>query len=111
MALSALADEYLDHAHRKFAEKTYKYKAYVYREFLAFAGDMPAKQISIQRIEAYLRTRPTNLNYNRHRKDLCALFTWAYRPRMISENPCHFWTGCRSQGFNGRDLRPKRCRR
>ena len=90
MALSALANEYLDHAQRKFAEKTYKYKAYVYGKFLAFVGDIPVGEINIQRIEAYLRTRPTNINYNRHRKDLCALFTWAYRRRLIRENPCHF---------------------
>jgi integrase len=90
MAFSALANEYLDHAKRKFADKTYQYKVYVYRQFLAFVGDIPVVQITIQRIEAYLRTRPTNINYNRHRKDLCALFTWAYRRRIISDNPCHF---------------------
>jgi integrase len=90
MAFSGLANEYLDHAYRKFASKTYKYKAYVYRQFLGFAGDIPVGQITIQRIEAYLRTRPTNNNYNCHRKDLCALFTWAYRRQIISENPCHF---------------------
>ena len=90
MAFSVLANEYLDHAKRKFAEKTYKYKAYVYRQFLKFAGDITAREITIQRIEAYLRTRPTNINYNRHRKDLCALFTWAYRRRFIGENPCYF---------------------
>ena len=43
MAFSALANEYLDYAKRKFAEKTYKYKAYVYRQFLAFAGDIPVR--------------------------------------------------------------------
>jgi integrase len=90
MAFSVLANQYLDHAKRKFAEKTYKYKVYVYQQFLVFAGDKATGEIGIQRIEAYLRTRPTNINYNRHRKDLCALFTWAYRRRMISENPCHF---------------------
>ncbi len=90
MAFSVLANEYLDHARRKFAEKTYKYKVYVYQQFLTFAGDKTTSKISIQLIEAYLRTRPTNINYNRHRKDLCALFAWAYKRRMVSENPCHF---------------------
>lgn len=84
MAFSALANEYLDHARRKIVEKTYKYKAYVYQQFLKFAGDIPAREITIQRIEAYLRTRPTNINYNRHRKDLCSLFPWAYRRRILS---------------------------
>jgi len=87
---SALANEYLDHARRKFADKTYKYKVYVYRKFLEFTGDVSIRGITIQIIEAYLRTRKTNINYNRHRKDLCALFNWAYRRRVIGENPCHF---------------------
>ena len=90
MAFSELANDYLDHAVRKFAGKTYKYKAYVYGKFRAFVGDIPVGEINIQRIESYLRTRPTNINYNRNRKDLCALFTWAYRRRLIRENPCHF---------------------
>jgi integrase len=90
MAFSELANDYLDHARRKFADKTYKYKAFVYRQFLAFSGDTPVSKLSIQIIEAYLRSRLTNINYNRHRKDLCALFTWAYRRRLIRENPCHF---------------------
>ena len=30
MAFSTLANKYLDHAKRKFADKTYKYKVYVY---------------------------------------------------------------------------------
>jgi integrase len=90
MAFSVLANEYLDYAKRKFAEKTYKYKVYVYQQFLAFAGDKNTREISIQLIEAYFRTRPTNINYNRHRKDLCALFAWAYKRRMIRENPSPF---------------------
>ena len=90
MALSALANDYLDHAKRKFAEKTYKYKAYVYRNFWGLWETFQSRKSPSERIEAYLRTRPTNINYNRHRKDLCALFTWAYRRRLIRENPCHF---------------------
>ena len=90
MASSALANEYLDHAKRKFADKTYHYNVYVYRQFLAFVGDISVVQVTIQCIGAYLRTRPTNINYTRHRKDLCALFTWACRRRIISENSCHF---------------------
>ena len=86
MAHSALANEYLDHAKRKFAEKTYKYKVYVYQQFLAFAGDKTISEINTQLIESYLRTRPTNINYNRHRKDLWPLFAWGYKRRMIREN-------------------------
>ena len=87
---SALANEYLDYAQRRFVERTYKYKVYVYRKFLAFAGNIPVSEITIPLIEAYIRTRSTNINYNRHRKELCTLFTWAYRRRLMAENPCHF---------------------
>jgi len=90
MAFSALANEYLDFSRRRHARKTYKYKAYVFRSFIAFAGDLPLNQINLFLLEAYLRTRPTNTNYNRHRKDLCALFAWAWRRRLIPENPCFF---------------------
>ncbi len=90
MAFSMLANDYLDYAQRKFAGKTYAYKAYVYREFLAFAGDIQVKEITILIIDAYLRTRSTNINYNRHRKELCAIFNWGYRRRLMTENPCHF---------------------
>jgi integrase len=87
MVFSDLANNYLDHAQRKFTTSTYKFKANVYREFLALAGDLQVEHITIQIIEAYLKTRPTNINYNRHRKELCALFTWARRRRYLAENP------------------------
>lgn len=87
---SEVASEYLDYAERRFAVKTYKYKAGVYRSFLAHAGDLPLSSITVSLIEGYLRTRHSNINYNRHRKDLCALFVWAWKRRMIAENPCHF---------------------
>jgi hypothetical protein len=41
MAFSALANEYLDHAKRKFAYNPYQDKVYVYRQFLLFVGDIP----------------------------------------------------------------------
>ena len=87
MAFSMLANDYLDYAQRKFAGKTYAYKAYVYREFLAFTEDIKVKEITISIIDAYLRTRNTNINYNRHRKELSALFNWGYQRRLLAENP------------------------
>lgn len=48
MAFSALANEYLDQAKRKFADKTYQDKVYVYRQFLLFVGDIPVVQITMQ---------------------------------------------------------------
>jgi integrase len=85
-----LANEYLEYAERRFAEKTWKYKAGVYRSFMNHAGDLPIEKITIPTIESYLRTRHSNINYNRHRKDLCALFSWAWKRRMLPENPCFF---------------------
>jgi integrase len=41
-------------------------------------------------LEVYLRSRSTNTNYNRHRKDLCALLTWAWKRQKIEQNPCFF---------------------
>lgn len=90
MAFSELANEYLDYASRRFAIKTYKYKAFVYRKFLEFTGDLPGNAITGAIIEGYLRTRQSNTNYNRHRKDLCALLAWAWKRKFILENPCFF---------------------
>ncbi|MFA4903026.1 MAG: tyrosine-type recombinase/integrase [Desulfobaccales bacterium] len=88
MDFKELANLYLDYAERKFVPKTYKYKASVYRQFLEHCGTLPAEKITIPIIESYLKTRQGNINYNRHRKDLCALFHWAYRRRLIPENLC-----------------------
>jgi integrase len=85
---STIANLYLDQAERKFAAKTYKYKRYVLGSFLAHAGDIPVDRITVPLIESYLSTRKTNTNYNRHRKDLCALFTWAWRRGLMADNPC-----------------------
>jgi len=85
---SALANEYLDHAQRRFINKTYKYKASVYRSFITYCGDVPLTGLTIPLVESYLRTRPSNTNYNSHRRDLCALFAWAWRRKLLNENPC-----------------------
>lgn len=87
---SELANEYMDDASRRFAKKTYKYKAFVFRSFMAHVGDIQLSQISIPLIESYLRTRHSSINYNRHRKDLCALFSWGWKRRYLPENPCFF---------------------
>ncbi len=81
---------YLDWCRRKFSDKTQKYKAYVYREFGKFAGDLPLPAISITLLEKYLDTRTTNTNYNRHRRELCALLRWAWKRRMFPEDICAF---------------------
>lgn len=88
MVFSAVANDYLDDAARRFARKTYDYKKYVYRSFVGFAGDIPIDTITPQLIHKYLSTRATNSNYNSHRKDLSALFHFAVkRLKLISHNP------------------------
>lgn len=89
-AFSEVANEYLDYAARRFVIKTYKAKAAIFRAFVSFAGDVPIQQMGLSLLESYLRTRPGNSRYNRHRKELCALLAWAWRRRKIDENPC-FW--------------------
>ena len=90
LAFSTLANSYLDQAKRRFTPRTYKFKVNVYREFLAFGGDLPAAEITLPLLEAYLKTRSGNINYNRHRKELYALFNWGCRRRYLRENPCTY---------------------
>jgi hypothetical protein len=85
-----VANEYLDHSQRRHAKKTYKQKVSVYKAFQEFAGNILIDHITPSLLESYLRTRPTNTNYNSHKKDLCALLTWAWKRRYIRENPCLF---------------------
>lgn len=88
MAFSEVANEYLDYSRRKHAEKTYKYKAYVFSSFLDHTGEIPISVINLSILENYLRTRNSNHNYNVHRKEICALLNWAFRRRYLTENPC-----------------------
>jgi len=89
MGFREAASIYLDDAERRFANKTYKYKAYVYRSFLEYHGDIPISEITPQMIHSYLNTRQSNNNYNVHRKDLSALFTFARRRlKVVQYNPC-----------------------
>jgi len=83
------ASRYLDFSARRHAKKTYAYKAYVFDEFIKHAGDLPLNQITPGVIQDYLTTRKTNSNYNRHRKDLAALFSFARKTlQIIQHNPC-----------------------
>jgi integrase len=85
-----LATDYLEWGKRRFADKTWKYKRYVFKSFMDHAGNLPAAPITITNLERYLQTRHSNTNYNRHRKDLCALLTWGWRRRYLNENPCFY---------------------
>ena len=85
----SVANEYLDIAARKFAEKTYKQKVFVIKSFIKHTGNIPIEQITASHLHSYLDTRPSNNNYNAHRKDLCTVFTYAKRvKKAIRYNPC-----------------------
>lgn len=87
-AFKSVANDYLDYAKRRYVIKTYKQKVFVYKSFLEYAGNLPLDRITAPTVESYLSTRSSNHNWNKHRKDLCALFAWAWRRGLISTNPC-----------------------
>lgn len=88
-AFKEIANQYLDYAQRKFVEKTYKQKAFVYKSFLKYTGNLEISVITSHHLHQYLNTRPSNNNYNAHRKDLCALFSFARKSlKTITYNPC-----------------------
>jgi integrase len=85
----SVAYDYLDLAIRKFADKTYKQKAFVCKSFIEHVGNLPIELITAAHIHDYLNTRPTNNNYNAHRKDLCTVFTHGMKVmKIIRYNPC-----------------------
>ena len=85
----AIAYEYLDLSKRKHAIKTHKQKIFVCKSFVKHTGNLPIDQITASHLHSYLNTRPTNNNYNAHRKDLCAVFTFAKKvKKVITYNPC-----------------------
>lgn len=90
-AFSEVANAYLDAAKRKFAPITYRYKALVFKRFVLRHGDKPFHGITSSDIHEFCLSRPSNDGYNRHRKDLSTLWTWARRNfegmQMIT-NPC-----------------------
>jgi len=92
MGFKELANQYLDHAQRKFVADTYKRKCYTCKRFLESQGDLPVEQITPLHIHNYLKTLPTNSLYNEHREELSTVFNWikktyiAQLPFMI--NPC-----------------------
>ncbi len=86
---SDIAKLYLDYSERKHAKSTYKYKSYVYASFINHHADLPFDAITPQQVHEYLNTRPSNHNYNAHRKDLSAVWTFAKRQLAIDiPNPC-----------------------
>jgi integrase len=85
---ASLMADYLEEAERRFRIKTFKYKRFVYQNFLDYAGNLPLSQITDHLVGRYLLTRPSNYNFNFHRKDLSALFRWAMDRGLMPANPC-----------------------
>jgi len=79
MLFSQAATEYLKWSERRHAEKTFAYKKTVFRNFISHSGDTPFDKITSIMLHDYLSTRPSNHNYNVHRKELCALFSWSVK--------------------------------
>jgi integrase len=89
MLFSQVATEYLKWSERRHADKTIAYKKTVFRNFLAHSEDQPFERISSLALHDYLSTRPSNHNYNVHRKELCSLFSWANKHLGLAlVSPC-----------------------
>jgi len=82
-------NEYLDFCKRRFSEKNYKEKVFIFRSFLShLGGEWEIRKITARDIIAYLGTRPGNANWNKHRKSLCAYFQWCFKHGFLAVNPC-----------------------
>lgn len=88
ITFSEIANQYLDWSERRHARKTYQYKSMVFREFLSHQGNIEFLSISPIVIHEYLISRPSNHNFNVHRKELCSLFSYAQRHLgIVAANP------------------------
>ena len=88
MALRQAASLYLDYAERRFVRQTYLYKRGVLQGLANHLGDVPLDEVQPQDIHVYLSTRPTNHNYNVHRKELLAFWNYYIRRlKIASVNP------------------------
>jgi integrase len=90
MVFSEVASLYLDYSQRRHAKKGYNYKKLVYRRFLEAHGiyrpeddNLIFSEITPQQILSFLSTRPSNRNYNAHRAELSALWTYAQNTLRI----------------------------
>lgn len=88
--LLEISNDYLDYSQRRHAPKTYKYKRFVFQNFLDYTGNIPIEGVSLSLIESYLLTRHSNFNFNRHRKEICCLLTWARRRGFVQVDPCFY---------------------
>jgi len=89
ITFSEIAAIYLDYAEKAFVKNTYRQKAHVFRSFIKHMGNLQVKQITAHHLFQYLNTRPTNNNYNAHRRELCALLSYARDVlEVLEKSPC-----------------------
>jgi integrase len=89
MGLLETMNEYMDFCKRRFSEKNYKEKVFIFKTFMAHLGaDWQIGNCSARDISGYLGGRPTNTNWNKHRKSICAFFQWAFKNGLVNVNPC-----------------------
>ncbi len=79
---------YQEEMARRIVRRTYEYKKFVFEGFLNHIGNISLKSVTANQIISYLKTRPTNINYNRHRKEILSFLNYAKKRKMIDGNPC-----------------------
>jgi integrase len=96
---------YLEDCKARFQKNTWRQKAFVYRNFLAFINDDPAAEsITKQTFIEYLKFRRDQKDIkdgklkkiengscvaNRDLKEFKALYNWCIRQDLFLKNPCH----------------------
>lgn len=91
LSLMELMVKHLRLAERELIPSTVSYRSTVFRRFHAhikkYHGEIPAAAITKDMVEEYLLTRPTNHNFNKERRELMRLFTWAIDGELLVKNP------------------------
>lgn len=87
-AFAEAADTYLDFVQRSMERETYRQKLRIYQNFLSMFPGIVIHTVTPKEITAYLKTCKTNDAYNRHRKELSALFEYSKNILgLVSVNP------------------------
>ncbi|MCE5333672.1 MAG: site-specific integrase [Desulfobacteraceae bacterium] len=87
-AFSTIANLYLDWSEKRHVKQTYEYKKMVLKLFQKFHKNPDIRAITPQMIHEYLNTRPSNHNYNVHRKELSAFFTFVVEQlKVMNHSP------------------------
>jgi len=79
---------YQEEMGKQIVKRTYEYKKFVLEGFLNHIGNVSLKSVTANQIISYLRTRPTNINYNRHRKEISSFFNYSKKRKLVDENLC-----------------------